>query len=104
MQSVQIPVSDIAAAAAPQKKPVTPEQMAIIQQKAKEFEAVFLNEMLKPMFEGIGAEDAAFGGSREEGIYQSLMIDKVSTGLANAGGIGIAKHIEKELLRLQEAR
>lgn len=103
MEAIQTPILDTAAAAKPAKKTVTPEQKAIIHKKAMEFEAVFLNEMLKPMFEGTNSEDAAFGGSREESIYQSMMIDKVSTSLSQAGGIGIAKHIEKELLRLQEA-
>ena len=104
MQALQLPATDIASAVKPPKNPITDEQKAKIHEAAIDFEAVFLNEMLKPMFEDVNSEDAAFGGSREEGIYQSMMIDKVSGSLAKSGGIGIAKHIEKELLRLQEAQ
>lgn len=91
-------------AEAGKKAPVTDIQKQRIHKAAMEFEAVFLNEMLKPMFEGTSSEDTAFGGSREETIFQSMMVDKISSGLSQSGGIGIAKHIEKELLRLQEAR
>jgi Rod binding domain-containing protein len=85
----------------PQFQP-TDAQKEKIHKAAMDFEAVFLNEMLKPMFEGVNSEDSAFGGSREEGMFQSMMIDEASKGVAKAGGIGIAKHIEKELLKLQE--
>lgn len=104
MQAIQQDILNVQGAAKPQKAPLTDAQKAQIHKSAIEFESVFLNEMLKPMFEGINSDDAAFGGSREENIYQSMMVEKVSGGISQAGGIGIAKHIEAELLRLQEAR
>ena len=99
MQNI-IPVnSTINQAVKPQ---VTDAQRAKIRDAAIDFEAVFLNEMLKPMFEGMGVEDPAFGGSREEAIFNSMMVDEVSKKLSTTGGIGIAEHVEKELLKLQE--
>jgi len=86
----------------PAKAAITDMQRAKIRDAAIDFEAVFLNEMLKPMFEGMGVEDPAFGGSREEAIFNSMMVDEVSKKLSTTGGIGIAEHVEKELLKLQE--
>lgn len=86
----------------PAKAAITDFQRTQIHKAAIEFESIFLNEMLKPMFDGMGVDDPAFGGSREESIYQSMMIDEVSKGISKAGGIGIAEHVERELLKLQE--
>ena len=112
MQSVQTPVLDtttsLEAAVKPPKAPLTDKQRAAVHKAAKDFEAVFLNEMIKPMFDGVNGDgqdkDPALGGGSEQDIYQSMLVDKVSAGIANSGGIGIAKDVEKELLKLQEAK
>ena len=101
---VNLPTTDITATAANAKPALTDAQKAKAHQAAQDFEAVFLNAMIKPMFDDIAGEDTAFGGSREESIYQSMMVDQISKSLASRGGIGIAKHVEKELLQLQEAK
>jgi flagellar protein FlgJ len=98
MQAIQ-QIQQVTGTAKPQ---ISPEKLEKINKTAQEFEAVFLNEMLKPMFEGAKSEDSAFGGSREEGIFQSLMVDEMSKSVAQGGGIGIAKHIRDQLIKLQE--
>lgn len=68
---------------------------------AEEFEAVFLAQMLKPMFAEIETEPPFGGGSAEE-IWRSLQVDEVGKAIARSGGIGLASVVERELLRLQE--
>ena len=70
---------------------------------AEEFEAVFLSQMLEPMFKGIET-DGMFGGGSSEKIYQSVMLQEYGKALARAGGVGIADAVEREILRLQEVQ
>lgn len=69
---------------------------------AEELESVFLNEMLKPMFEGIEAS-APFGGGQGESIYRDMQVSEYSKALTQRGGIGIADAVMDQLIRLQEA-
>ena len=73
-----------------------------IEQAAKEFEAVFLSEMLKPMFEGL-EPDPMFGGGHGEKVFQGMMIQEYGKTMAEQGGIGLAEHVKTELIKLQEA-
>ena len=70
---------------------------------AEEFEAVFLSQMLEPMFKGIET-DGMFGGGSSEKIYQSVMLQEYGKALARSGGVGIADAVEREILRLQEVQ
>lgn len=70
---------------------------------AEDFEAVFISEMLKPMFEGLST-DGMFGGGPAEGIWRSMMIQEVGKSIAQKGGLGLANHIQAEMLRMQEAK
>ena len=68
---------------------------------AQEFEAVFVNEMLSTMFEGVKT-DGPFGGGPAESIFRSLMLDQYSKTIAKQGGFGLADQVKRELLRAQE--
>lgn len=70
---------------------------------AEEFEAVYLSQMLRPMFDGIEVE-APFGGGQAEDMYRSLMVDEYGKSIAKSGGIGIADQVMREMLRMQEAK
>lgn len=72
-----------------------------VEKSAREFEAVFISEMMKPMFEGIET-DPMFGGGFAEETYKSLMLQEYGNVITEAGGIGIADHVVAELLRIQE--
>jgi Rod binding domain-containing protein len=72
-----------------------------IRRAAEEFEAVFLNQMLAPMFEGIQTDGLGGGGMGEE-IFRPLLIERYAQSLTQAGGIGIADSIIRELMRMQE--
>lgn len=82
-------------------KAALPEQsMEEIKDVAREFESVFLSQMIKPMFQGI-EPDPRFGGGHAEKVFRGLMIDEIGKEFARAGGIGIAEMVEKELIQMQ---
>ncbi len=81
-------------AVAPLGKPRTAHEAA------RQFEAVFLQQMLKPMFASVG-HDPLFGGGNEGAIYRDFLVDALARALAQAGGIGIAKAVEGEIARLR---
>ncbi len=68
---------------------------------AEEFEALFLSQMLEPMFEGLQTE-GPFGGGAGEQIYRSLMVQEYGKAIAASGGVGIADAVQREILKLQE--
>jgi len=68
---------------------------------AQDFEAFFLSQMMKPMFDGIEAEEP-FGGGAGEDMYRALQIDEYGKAIAKNGGIGIADSIMREILKMQE--
>ena len=67
---------------------------------AQEFEAVFISQMLTPMFEGL-ATDGIFGGGHAEKIYQSMMIEEYGKLLSQSGGIGVSGAVKAQILELQ---
>lgn len=73
-----------------------------VRQAAENFEAVYLSQMLAPMFESLKS-DGWFGAGPGEDIYRSMMVEEYGKAIARSGGLGIADNVERELLRLQEA-
>jgi Rod binding domain-containing protein len=96
---VDLQATTALAAAKPSIPKVTNAQQA--SKVAKDFEAVFINEMLGQMFEGI-ATDGPFGGGPGEAIFRSMMIDNYSKTIAAQGGFGLSDAIKRELLHAQE--
>ena len=76
---------------------------AAAEKAAKDFEAVFINQMLSTMFEGVKT-DGPFGGGPAEGMFRSMMIDHYSKTIANQGGFGLADQVKREILRMQEMK
>ena len=79
----------------------SPAQMQKINAAAEDFEADFLSQMMGNMFEGVQT-DPMFGGGESEDIYRSMMIDEYGKMISKAGGIGLADHVKRQLLTLQE--
>jgi len=73
---------------------------ARMRETAEQFEASFLAQMLKPMFEGIST-DGPFGGGEAEGTWRSFMIDAMAKQAVKAGGIGLADTVVAEMVRMQ---
>jgi Rod binding domain-containing protein len=68
---------------------------------AQDFEAMFIAQMLKPMFQSLSTE-GMFGGGKGEEAYRSLLVEEYGKAIANAGGVGIADQVKAEMLKLQE--
>ena len=70
---------------------------------AQDFEAMFLNTMLEPMFEGLGNEGPFGGGSGVE-TWRGMMVQEWSKSIAASGGLGLANQVYSDILALQEKR
>lgn len=80
---------------------LSPAAMHKIDAAAQDFEAVFISQMLEHMFDGVQTNEI-FGGGEAEDIYRSMMIDEYGKIMSKAGGIGLADHVKRQLLTLQE--
>ena len=80
--------------------PATPAQRARVEKTAQSFEASFLYSMLAPMFEGTDP-DEPFSGGQGEGAFRSFMTDAMAKSIAHHGGIGLARPVAQEMLKLQ---
>lgn len=67
---------------------------------AQDFEAVFISQMLTPMFDGI-EPDGMFGGGSAENVYKSMMLEEYGKLLAANGGVGISGAVKAEMLQMQ---
>ncbi len=68
---------------------------------AKQFEAVFVTEMMKPMFEGISS-DGMFGGGRGEEVFKGMLVQEYGKLMADNGGIGLSAPIREQMIKMQE--
>lgn len=75
----------------------------LMRQKAEDFEAVFIGQMLRPMFAGLKT-DGPFSGGPGEDMWRSLQVDEYGKAIAKSGGIGIADAVMRQMLKAQEAK
>lgn len=68
---------------------------------AKDFEALFLGQMMQQMFSGVQT-DPMFGGGHGEEMFRSLLVDQYAKEVAGGKGFGLTEAIERQLLKLQE--
>lgn len=81
------------------RKATTP---AAADKVARQFESVFVSQMLQHMFSGIKG-DGVFGGGSGEQMFKSMLLDEYGKMIANRGnGIGIADAMRRTLLQGQE--
>ena len=74
-----------------------------LQKRAIEFEAVYLAQMLQPMFDDLKAEEP-FGGGFGEDVWRSQQVQEYGKAIAESGGVGIADAVARQLIQAQEAR
>lgn len=67
---------------------------------AQDFEAMFISEMIKPMFETIEVDDN-FGGGKGEEVFRGMLVQQYGKNIAAQGGIGLAHFVQDELLKAQ---
>lgn len=80
---------------APQPKATAPAELAEKQRVAREFEAIFLRQLLKPLDQAgqLTKSESATG----QAIYGSMMVSALADQVAQAGGIGLAELILQAL-------
>lgn len=71
---------------------------AAVKKVAREFEAMFVTMMMKSMRETVG-KDTLTGGGRGEETFRSLLDQEYANAAVAGGGIGLARTIERELMR-----
>jgi Rod binding domain-containing protein len=101
MSTSDLQLSAALATAKPQTPSLSAKNPMQAAKVAQDFEAVFINEIIGTMFEGIKT-DGPFGGGPGEAIFRSMMIDQYSKTIAAQGGFGLADAVKHELLRAQE--
>ncbi len=70
---------------------------------AKDFEAVFISQMLQPMFQNIKPE-SPFGGGHAEDVWRGMQVQEYGKAITEAGGIGIADTVLREMIKMQEMK
>lgn len=74
---------------------------AQLEEKAKDFESVFMAQMIKPMWEGVET-DPVFGGGTGEDVMRDMMIQEYGKAMAKADNYGLSKSVMDVMIRIQE--
>ena len=97
VQSTALLATQTPLAAKPQATPMA----ARAEKAAKEYESVFISQMLGAMFSGIKSDGITGGGQGEE-MFRSLIINEYGKSIAAQGGFGLADQMKAQLLKHQE--
>ena len=82
---------------------LTDKQRQQAKKVSQDFEALFVGMMMKSMRETVGKEKLTDGGHGEE-VYRSMLDQEyAAASVKQGGGLGLAKIIEKDIIR-QESR
>ena len=68
---------------------------------AKEFEAVFIAEMIKPMFENLET-DGMFGGGKGEEVFRGMLLQEYGKKIAETGSVGLSDSVKQQMILMQE--
>ena len=82
-------------------RPRSDEQQEKMRQIAQDFEATYLAQMLKPMFENLSTE-APFGGGAGEEMWRGFLVEAMAKETARAGGVGLVDTVMAHMLKAQE--
>jgi len=79
-----------------------PASVADAQKAGHKFEAMFISQMLKPMFDTLPT-DGWFGGGQGEEMFRGMLVENYGKSVASHGnGLGLAAAVTKTLLKAQE--
>ncbi|MFY0400536.1 MULTISPECIES: rod-binding protein [Brevundimonas] len=81
--------------------PGQPKNLEDMRRTAEAFEASFLSQMMKPMFEGLSTE-APFGGGAGEAAWRGFLVDAMAQQTVKAGGVGLADSVLAQMIKMQE--
>ncbi len=82
---------------------LTEKELERLDEVSKDFEAVFVTEMMKPMFAEL-KPDERFGGGKGEEIFQGMMLQEYGKLMAETGQFGIADQVKRQLIEMQGGR
>jgi len=72
-------------------------------EQAEDFESVFLSKVLNEMFSTLEGGSGPLGAEGAGGeTWRSFLVDEYAKEISKAGGIGVADHIMRELISVQE--
>ena len=80
---------------------IDPAKLKEIDAAARDFESMFIAQMLQPMFENVGNDDV-FGGGEAEETWKGMMIEQYGKKLSDAGGLGLSDAIRAAMIQMQE--
>lgn len=83
-------------------KPHAQGSMDAIDKNAKEFESMFMTQMLQPMFEGLGV-DPTFGGGHGEEVMRSFLVQEYGKAISQNSHLGIADAVKDAMIRAQDS-
>lgn len=72
-----------------------------VEKAAKDFEAVFMAQMLKPMWEGVET-DGMFGGGAGEDVMKDLLVQEYGKSMVRNDKHGLSPAIMDAMIRMQE--
>lgn len=91
------------AVSAPKATPGHANDLDKAKKTAKDFEAMFMTQMLQHMFSGLDKQDGMFGGGHAEQMFRPMLLDEYGKMIAHRGnGIGLADQVTRSLLATQE--
>jgi flagellar protein FlgJ len=99
LEPLQLNSALISQATIPQA-PAKGMDMQRIEETAQDFEAMFISEMMKPIFESVKV-DENFGGGKGEEIFRSFIRDEYAKTMASAQSFGIAEQVKEQLIEMQ---
>ena len=77
---------------------LTPVERARMRQAAREFESIFIGQILKSMRQASAHGKTLLSGTGQR-VYQDMMDEEFSKAMSQGGGIGLADLLMKDLLR-----
>jgi peptidoglycan hydrolase FlgJ len=85
--------------------PIVPAGTAVTPASAhkagKDFEAMFVGQMLESMFAGLG-KTALFGGGQAETTWRGFMLQEYGKAIAETGSFGIGRMVEADVAKLYQ--
>lgn len=80
-----------------------PRNLSKINRASEDFEAMFMTQMLSPMWEGI-EPDETFGGGSGEQVFRTFMMQEYGRLAAKSGTLGISDDVQRAMLEFQAGR
>jgi Rod binding domain-containing protein len=101
LPAAKLAIGTAASAIGALKNALTPEQQKI-QKTAKDFETMFLENMLSHVFpQEVGEGPVGENGMGGQ-VYRGMLVNEYARNLSKSGGVGIADQVYRQMLQMQE--